>query len=266
MTTNNGFLDMRESFMTNIAETYSSIIQQKSVKNTTIQIATLNIECGEWCAACIDRFADIKQMEANNVPLESRLAVIKKLREGLCRGPCVCTASDIEMTNNVVLLTDNSVLQDVNIEEIKLKVQEAMNDQYGEDTIKDIPGDKFQQIINDIKVNIDTHISQTAGVLQQINLKGGGTINGIHMTATINAIMKVMASSKSTVILIDSIIQDVFSNIKKDVSKSFTEDVKSIWDRFKVQLYILFGIFILLFVLKIIAVFWKIRKLAKNTS
>lgn len=255
---------MRENLMTNIAETYASVIQKKSIKNATVQIASLDIDCGEWCAACIDRFADIKKMETDNVPLETRLALIKKLREGLCRGPCICTASDIEMTNNVVLITDNSILQDVDIEEIKKTVQDAMDEKYGKDTMKDIPGDKFEQIINDIKINISTHISQTAGILQQVNLKGGGTLKGIHMSATINAIMKVIANSKATVVMIDSIIQDVFSNIKKDVSKSFNDEVKSIWDKFKTQLYILFGIFLFLLMIKIIVVFRKVGKIAKS--
>ena len=264
--TDYSFLNMRESFMTNIAETYVSVVQKKSVENRIIQIASLDIDCGEWCASCIDRFADIDKMEADGVPLETRQKVIEKLRQGLCKGPCVCKAYDIEMTSNVVLLTDNTVFQDVNITEIKKRVQETMNEKYGKDVMPDIPGDKFEQIINDIKINISTYISQTAGILQAIKLEGGGTMNGIHMTSTINAVMKVMSSSKATIKTVDSIIQDVFSNIKKDVSKSFKQNVNSIWDKFKFQLYILLGVFGFLLVIKVLAVFWKIRRIANRTS
>lgn len=264
--TDYSFLNMRESFMTNIAETYVSVIQKKSVENRTIQIASLDIDCGEWCAACIDRFADIPKMEADGVPLETRLKVIEKLRQGLCKGPCVCKAYDIEMKSNVVLITDNTILQDVSVEDIKKKVKDAMDEKYGKDIIPDIPGDKFEQIINDIKINISTYISQSAGILQVVKLQGGGTIQGIHMTSTIDAVMKVMANSKVTVKALDDIIQTIFSNIKKDVSKSFTEDVKSIWDRFKFQLYILFGIFGFLLIVKILAVFWKVRRIAKRKN
>jgi hypothetical protein len=86
------------------------------------------------------------------------------------------------------------------------------------------------------------------------------------MTSTINAVMKVMSSSKATVKTVDSIIQDVFSNIKKDVSKSFKQNVNSIWDKFKFQLYILLGVFGFLLLIKVLAVFWKIRRIANRTS
>lgn len=125
------YSNIQNNILTNLATSYAEIYRDKSIKKTQVQTSVLSVKCGDWCEECIKTFIDVDAIDKNpRYSIDDKNKIIDYYRNKVCKGACVCDVSDVNMKNEVIFLTDNVVIDNIDIAEIKNRLDQYMDKQY----------------------------------------------------------------------------------------------------------------------------------------
>lgn len=243
-------LNLRQDVLSSISRSIASQFQTTNVSQITNQITNVSVSCGDWCEKCIDKFVKI-----NDIPEVSREGVLDNLRKGVCKGGCVCNLADISISNTILFFP--SVITDISVDTnaISTQVNQEINTKYKTDN--PVSPTIINNIITSVKSEIIVNINQTLTAIQEISLKGGGTIKGVDMRIMINAIMKVLVGNTQALQDLTTITNNVFTEISKNVEKQVSASFSSVFEANK---KILIFLVVVIIVLALAFVFFLLSK------
>ena len=253
------------NILENIAQNYVDVYRKKTIQKIQMQTSILNVKCGEWCEDCLKIFVDLQKLEDDTtLDVEDKKNIIDYYKRGVCKGPCVCSIDKTQITNDVIFITDNVVIDDTDINIITEKLNMFLSEQYKKEGFKTASEkQKVAQIINDINVNLSTYITQSVATFQTVEIEGAGTIKNLSMEVMVHAIMRIMVNSKTSIETLNSITQGIFEKITQSVQNTFADELKSVFKKYKNPLIILGSLFILAFCLQIFMFFYQIYAVTK---
>lgn len=249
----------------NIAVNYVDVYKKHSIQKIQMQTSILSVECGQWCEDCLKIFLDLDKLESNDsLSVEDKKKTISYFREGVCKGACVCNVNKLAMTNDVVFITENTIVDDVDVDLITEKLNSFLSEQYKNENFKEAASkDKISQIVNDININLSTNISQSVATFQTVKIEGAGNIKNVSVDVMVRAVMVSMVNNKQTVESLTSIAQAIFSKITQDVKKSFSDELKAMYTKYKTQLIVMLVMFAIAFFLQIILIIYQTYAIVK---
>lgn len=256
---------IHNNILENIAQNYVNIYKNHSVEKIQLQTSVLSVECGEWCEDCLKLFIDLEKLEANeSMTVEDKKKTIQYIRRSVCRGACVCTVNKLDMTNDVVFITDSTIVDEVDVDIITEKLNVYLSEQYKNQDFKEAADkNKVSQIINDININLSSNISQSVATFQTVKIEGAGSIKNVSMEVMVRAVMVTMLRNKATVESISEFAQAIFEKIAQEVQKSFKDELKAMMKKYKTQLIVMFSLFGLAFLIQVILVFYQVYAVTK---
>ena len=237
---------IQKNIIENIATSYTNIYREKSNKKVQLQSSVVSIKCGDWCSDCLKYFIDLDAFEKSPLTLNEKMKFLDTYRKGICSSACVCRMENVDLNNDVIFITENVLVDDMDINSIITKLEDYMKDNYG-DGYTSPDKSKIVQIINDININIRQYISQSVAVFQSIELKGAGTIKNVKMDVIVRAVMSGIATSKSSLETVNSIAQSIFNKMQKEIQNNIMDQVKDRLNDNKELLYTMLAMFILMF-------------------
>ena len=249
------YIDRKTDLLSYIGESYASQVQQQSIQENKEIIEALKSECGSnECPTCIQNFPGVDR---------------DTLRDTVCFGLCTCILNDVSMASTIIWkptqTIDTGKLSD-SLDEIIKDVKKKMEDKYGPTNTftptptmspTPTPTDPYDQVITDVVTRIneksDQIVNQMVGSSEIIAVKGSGTtVNKVHMTITINAVMNAISDvcSGKTLCDVDTLIQEQMEAIQKAVKGDIQSNFAYVWQRIK-KYVIYAGIFFVVILLTI---------------
>lgn len=256
---------INNNILENIAKNYVDVYRKKTIQKIQMQTSILNVKCGEWCEDCLKIFVDLEKLEADaTLDVDDKKRIINYYKRGVCKGPCVCSIDNTQITNDVVFITDNVVIDDTDINIITDKLNMFLSEKYKKEGFKEASDrQKIAQIINDINVNLSTYITQSVATFQTVEIQGAGTIKNLSMEVMVHAIMSIIVNSKTSIQSVNSIAQGIFEKITQTVQNSFVDELKAVFEQYKNQLIVMGSLFVLAFCLQIFMFFYQIYAVTK---
>lgn len=259
------YASIYNNILENIASNYVEIYKNHSIEKLQMQTNLINIDCGEWCEDCLKMFIDLDALDANDtMSAEDKKSTISYFRRGVCRGACLCTVDKLNVTSDVVFITENVIVDDVDVDVITEKLNTFLNEKYKKEGFTAAADrQKVSQIINDINVNLSTNITQSIATFQSVKLEGAGTIRNVSVEVLVRAVMVSMVKNKATIESITQFTQAIFEKIVQDVQKSFTSELTDMFKKYKAQIIVMFSLLGVAFCLQIFLVIYQVYAIAK---
>lgn len=259
MTSGEREIDLTEA----IAEAYVKNMKVRgAVKNAQTQLQIMNVLCGsgDACSDCVGLFEPRwnKGEEGaadkgyycgtGSCPGDARIDAI---RDGVCRGPCVCSLDAVQ--NSTVTFDMSGRLEPGDIDSIAAETQRILKTKYGDDfrPSKD-------QIVSILSGKLEQIIDQVASVVQIIEVSNG-QVQNVTMEAAVNVVMQALASM--SIKEIRNSVHTIIAELKTFVERTISQTLKDILAMFLVQWIILGSLVVVLAVTAL--VLYVVRRLRK---
>lgn len=217
------YLDRQNYIMQSIAQQYTNSLKTKSVNISSMVTNQLNINCGEKCKDCLNLFLTDSELTGENY-LKNK-SFIDYIRNNTCSPLCICNLNSIIQDSTLIFTPDSSITtEDINTDEITNNVLEDIQSKYNY-----TPDTKnIKNIIVSIQEKVVQNINQLITSSNVIELTGAGSLNNIKVVSSINAVMNAIVTNKDSVTSISNIVNNMVSDIQKEVTEKVNVNIKNI--------------------------------------